>query len=505
MPDLQSALALTDRCSTPRITEIWVAQGIYSPDQGGTTVPNDRQAAFRLRNNLLVYGGFAGNETQRSQRDPAANPTILSGDIDGNDSQQPVVTAPDSATGTRSNSYHVVIADNVTSKTILDGFTITAGFAEDDTNPDERGAGVLVINDAAPQLENLTLQGNVAEFGGGLHSNASRPILTNVTIINNIAGSTGGGVDHIDSTPELTNVSISGNTAKAGGGIFNRNSDPELINLLVTGNRARDIGGGIYAADSNPTLINGTIAGNRAENAGGGVYNFTDSDTTMVNVLIADNAATDDEQVYNSATLSLADSLITDGCPMNATCTNVLVTDPAFVAPHSATDAPTDQGNYRLQATSPAIDQGDTNAVPAAVTTDLAGNMRIVDGDGDTSDEVDMGPYEFLPLAPTGITLSARRVAEDAAAGTTVGTLTCTDANPGESLSLSLSDDSGGRFTLAGDVLQVADDAQFDYQRAASHDITVRCSDAGGLSVSETFSIAVTEVLNTIYLPLLLK
>jgi hypothetical protein len=131
--------------------------------------------------------------------------------------------------------------------------------------------------------------------------------------------------------------------------------------------------------------------------------------------------------------------------------------------------------------------------------------MRIVDGDGDTSDEVDMGPYEFLPLAPTGITLSARRVAEDAAAGTTVGTLTCTDANPGESLSLSLSDDAGGRFTLAGDVLQVADGAQFDYQRAASHDITVRCSDAGGLSVSETFSIAVTEVLNTIYLPLLLK
>lgn len=56
--------------------EIWVAQGVYRP----TTTMN-RGTPFGLKDGVATYGGFAGDETARTQRDHAGYPTILSGDI----------------------------------------------------------------------------------------------------------------------------------------------------------------------------------------------------------------------------------------------------------------------------------------------------------------------------------------------------------------------------------------------------------------------------------------
>lgn len=110
--------------------EIWAAAGLHVP---GST----RSDTFRLVDNVAVYGGFSGTEESRDARDPAANLTILSGDIDHNDSQTPVLTDPATVTGNTTNSYHIVIgADGA----FLDGFTITAGYA-DGAEPDGRGAG----------------------------------------------------------------------------------------------------------------------------------------------------------------------------------------------------------------------------------------------------------------------------------------------------------------------------------------------------------------------------
>jgi len=56
--------------------EIWVAAQTYKP-----TASTDRTISFAMKNAVGIYGGFAGTETQRSERNPAANVTILSGDI----------------------------------------------------------------------------------------------------------------------------------------------------------------------------------------------------------------------------------------------------------------------------------------------------------------------------------------------------------------------------------------------------------------------------------------
>ena len=54
--DLQDALT-----SAVLETEIWVAEGIYYPTDG-----SERAATFDLKNEVVIYGGFSGNETNRA-------------------------------------------------------------------------------------------------------------------------------------------------------------------------------------------------------------------------------------------------------------------------------------------------------------------------------------------------------------------------------------------------------------------------------------------------------
>ena len=60
--------------------EVWVAAGTYKPTGGA-----DQTISFNPPAGVKIYGGFAGTETSRGQRDWITNKTILSGDLQGND------------------------------------------------------------------------------------------------------------------------------------------------------------------------------------------------------------------------------------------------------------------------------------------------------------------------------------------------------------------------------------------------------------------------------------
>ena len=99
--------------------EIWVAKGVYTPGLSPTDT-------FSLTPGVAVYGGFAGTESERSQRDWETNVTVLSGDIGGDDIVDANGVVTDTANIVGVNSYHVVSADGtttpITGDSILDGF-----------------------------------------------------------------------------------------------------------------------------------------------------------------------------------------------------------------------------------------------------------------------------------------------------------------------------------------------------------------------------------------------
>jgi parallel beta-helix repeat protein len=212
-------------------TEIWIAAGTYLPTSWPNGGSAEREKHFSLRDGVTVYGGFAGTETRLNERNIAANPVVLSGDIG-------VLGDP------ADNCYHVFyhpfgkfLGPNAT----LDGVTVTGGNA----------------NDVDPH-----------DCGAGMNNRFSSPTITNCTFSGNAALSRGGGIYGSSSSSTITNCTFSGNTADSGGGIdIYSASSPTIVNCTFSGNAAVTDGGGINAySTSSPTVVNCTFSGNSAAN-----------------------------------------------------------------------------------------------------------------------------------------------------------------------------------------------------------------------------------------------
>jgi predicted outer membrane repeat protein len=319
--------ALTAAASCPGITEVWVAEGLYKPG----TVAAD---TFSIRAGLAVYGGFAGTEENLNQRNWVSNVTILSGDIDGNDTVDAdgVVTATTNIVSP--NAFHVATMDGttnpITGDTRLDGFVITAGYAHSAfTDPNGGGLycnGQGLGSECSPTLANIIFSGNSAEMGGGAVANLgagngkSSPALSNVTFTGNQANHGGAMYNDADSagtsSPALNHVTFNNNSTTPGGvggamlnaGVGSGRSSPQLTDVTFTSNSAKD-GGAIYndcaAGTSSPTLNRVTFADNRATGNGGAMMTLTllvglpdTCKPLLTNVVFLNNAAAQGGGMY---------------------------------------------------------------------------------------------------------------------------------------------------------------------------------------------------------------
>lgn len=100
----------------------------------------------------------------------------------------------------------------------------------------------------------------------------------------------------------------------------------------------------------------------------------------------------------------------------------------------------------------------------------------------------------IINAPPTGATLSGS-VNENAANGTTVGTVMGIDPDAGDALTYTLLDNAGGRFALtSAGVLSVANGSLLNYEAATSHNITVRVTDSFGQIKDQVLTVAVNNV-----------
>jgi hypothetical protein len=380
---LQDALAVAAKGD-----EVRVAEGIYRPDED-TANPDGSgacEAAFWLKSGVAVRGGYAGfGQEDANGRDIDGHKTVLSGDLNEDDSP--------GFSNNGENSYHVVAYNSFTGTAVLEGFTISGGNARADLDWD----------------------------GGGLINIGGRLRVSKCKITSNSADSRGGGVlNFMFGDLVLTNCSIVGNRASFSGGMENRYfGEATLVNCAFLGNEASYGGGGFGNSGAEATVINCVISGNRAGWRGGGMYNRFDTDVTVTNSIVWGNTAGEGPQItlwYNSA-LSIGYSDVEGGQQdVNVVDSTMdwgegnIDEDPCFAGPgYWDMNGVWVGGDYRLQAGSACIDVGENAAIPVdaddldgdgntveLIPVDLAGAVRIVDGDKDGNSVVDMGAYEFF-------------------------------------------------------------------------------------------------------------
>ena len=221
--DLQ--LALEHAAAEP--DQVWVAIGVYTPDVA------DVERSFELFEGVEIYGGFFGNESRLEDRDPESNPTILSGDLNGDDTV--------SFDNYEDNSRHVVTASGL-AYAVLDGFIVLGGAAALDG---ESGAGLL-ITDASPTVANCLFTQNLGVTGGGVAVVGSALSIGSCTFGNNRALDIGGGLASVGHEVTVVGCAFEGNEASRGGGIAVVDADLTLVDSTFGANAAADRGGGVY-------------------------------------------------------------------------------------------------------------------------------------------------------------------------------------------------------------------------------------------------------------------
>lgn len=292
MGDLQAAIDAAQAGD-----EIWIAAGTYKPvNLIRSNRPTSR--AFIIKDGVSIYGGFAGTETSRDEREKAgdqpwnyANETILSGDDDVPDTWTRQIDPSTSyrytwafdsneVPGTAGNASHVLYnADVISNLTVIEGLTITAGNANV-WNVKASGGGLYALGNV--QLKNSQVTRCAAYFTA--QSTTDSNSYGAAVYLN------GADEASIEGCRFAETYCHSSYGNGIGGAVYVHNAD--VSNCLFEDCVADDAGGGLY--NNGGTVTDCTFLRCYA-GSGGALYN----DGTARNITISDCRALLGGGLYN--------------------------------------------------------------------------------------------------------------------------------------------------------------------------------------------------------------
>lgn len=369
--------SIYDALNDPNLTsggKIFIKAGTYYPTKGGYTTEDD---------NIQIFGGFDGTETDEDDRDMSliytTNATIISGDVNGDDITRDFAS-------NKADNLEQLMHVNTNSVTI-DGLILENAYKPNGSNP-------VIYFPTTYNTSNFTLKNSI--------------------IRNNYSGN-GMLMDYRLFTDDIQfiNVAVKGNLVNNGVALFQSSASNtpinfKLVNFEFTDNQYNSDFGAIWLRETGTSTMNTTIVNSTFVN---NTNNFSSSTIKHLINISSQGSLENNVDVYNSIfynnfyNSSTVSDMVFDNSKQLEGNNGDLDIDNCIaptIYPYTSnidadafnisTSNPNLDANYKPTASSIAVlDQGTNSFYNASLfgSLDASGNTRIL------NTTIDLGAYEY--------------------------------------------------------------------------------------------------------------